>query len=411
MRFPLLTERLLLRPLVEDDLDDLAAVYTHPEVARWIGPHTHADVAEELRRQIGHQAEHGWSLWAVRERESGRLVGDCGLQPLEHRGPEVELGYDLHPDVWGRGLATEAARAVVAAAFGPLGLDRIVAVVRPDHVASQRVLEKAGLARVEERTAYGIPMLLYEARAGHRATLVSEFTHQAEAFNASPVANAAATLDDLVRLAAPRPGERWLEAACGPGLISRRLAALTGSVVGVDATPAMIEVARREAGALANAEFALGDATALEHPDGSFDGAIARFAIHHIPVPARLVEELARVVRPGGAVVLADHVADEDADAAAWSQEIERLRDPSHWACLPVARLRALGERAGLTLEQEHVFPYEHDFAEWLHRGSGAGASARLIERALAERPPSAECFAVQDGVLRLRMWTARWRR
>src|SRR6185437_5321908 len=93
------------------------------------------------------------------------LLGDCGLQPLEHHGPEVELGYDLHPSAWGRGLATEAARAVMRIAFGELGLDRVVAVVKPDHVASQRVLVKAGLQPAWTREAYDEPMLLYEARA------------------------------------------------------------------------------------------------------------------------------------------------------------------------------------------------------------------------------------------------------
>lgn len=83
------------------------------------------------------------------------------------------------------------------------------------------------------------------------------------------------------------------------------------------------------------------------------------------------------MVRPGGTVVLADHVADADADAAAWSQAIERLRDPSHWACLPLAQLRVLGERLGLELEQEQASALELDFEDWLQRGSGARVLAR----------------------------------
>lgn len=161
---PLLTPRLRLRPLAPDDLDALAEIYAHPLVAPWIGPHTRGDVAREIELHVAHQASHGWSFWAVEERASGRLIGDCGIQPLEQRGPEPELGYDFHPDAWGRGVATEAARAVMAAAFGPLGLDHVLAVVKPSHVASQRVLEKAGLRRTGERQAYGEAMLTYEAR-------------------------------------------------------------------------------------------------------------------------------------------------------------------------------------------------------------------------------------------------------
>jgi RimJ/RimL family protein N-acetyltransferase len=162
--FPIVTARLRLRPLRRDDLDALAEVYLHPLVMPWIGSHTREDVEHEIAMQIEHQRSLGWSLWAVEDQHTDRMIGDCGLQPLEHHGPEVELGYDLHPDAWGRGLATEAARAVMRQAFGPLAVDRVVAVVKPDHVASQRVLEKAGLHRAGTRAAYGESMLLYEAR-------------------------------------------------------------------------------------------------------------------------------------------------------------------------------------------------------------------------------------------------------
>ncbi len=162
-RFPITTERLLMRPLQPDDLDTLAEIYQHPLVSHWIGPHTREDVQREITQQIGYQSTYGWSFWAVEDRASGRLIGDCGLQPFDHRGPDPELGYDLHPTAWGRGLATEAAHEVVRQAFGPLDLGHIVAVVKPEHRASQRVLEKAGLRPNGMREAYGELMLLYEA--------------------------------------------------------------------------------------------------------------------------------------------------------------------------------------------------------------------------------------------------------
>jgi len=162
----------------------------------------------------------------------------------------------------------------------------------------------------------------------------------------------------------------------------------------------MVEVARREAGAegIGNAVFSVGDATALDFADASCDGAVTRFSLHHIPLPGRVVTELARVVRPGGAVVVADHVTSADPGEAAWHQEIERLRDPSHWACLTPARLRALGERAGLVLEREDETPISIDYEEWIGRGSGGPGSAGLIARALAERVPGPDVFRVVDG-------------
>ncbi|HKG65486.1 MAG TPA: class I SAM-dependent methyltransferase [Solirubrobacteraceae bacterium] len=241
--------------------------------------------------------------------------------------------------------------------------------------------------------------------------LVGEFTHQAESFNRSQAANARETLEALVELAGPRPGERWLEAACGPGVVARALAPRAGAVHGVDLTPAMVELARREAAGLGNATFSVGDATALDEPDGAFDGGLTRFTVHHVPVPARLVEELVRVVRPGGAVVLADHLLDEDPAAAAWSQELERLRDPSHWASLPLERLRALGADAGLRLETEAIVPLALDLGEWLERGSGTAVARPLLERLLAAPPASARRFVVQGGTLTMTWWAARFRR
>lgn len=167
--FPIVTARLRLRPLGRGDVDALSSVYLHPLVMRWIGHHTREDVVREIEQQIKHQTSLGWSFWGVEERATGSLIGDCGLQPLEHRGPEVELGYDFHPRVWGRGVATEAVGAVMREAFGPLGIERVVAVVKPDHIASQRVLEKAGLHLSGTRDAYGESLLLYDAHREQRS--------------------------------------------------------------------------------------------------------------------------------------------------------------------------------------------------------------------------------------------------
>jgi ubiquinone/menaquinone biosynthesis C-methylase UbiE len=251
----------------------------------------------------------------------------------------------------------------------------------------------------------------------HDQTTISAFTAQAEGFNASSAANHAGLLDAILELAAPAAGERWLEAACGPGVVSRRLAPFAGSVTGFDLTPAMIELARKEAAAagLDNVAFEVADATALPVPDASFDGAVTRFSAHHIPLAGRLFAELARVVAPGGAIVVVDHLADADRDAYAWSQELERLRDPSHWLSLTLGAARRTADAAGLTVERELIIPLELDFDDWLARGHADPAGQALAERALAERPSQAQCFEVvtqNDGArtLRLQIWAARLR-
>jgi SAM-dependent methyltransferase len=250
----------------------------------------------------------------------------------------------------------------------------------------------------------------------HQDAVREEFTHQAAGFGKAAVMTSAATLGTLVELVPPDADAHWLEVACGTGVISRAIAARVSSIIGVDLTPAMLEQAKAVATeeGLGGVEFALGDATALEFDDNSFDGAVTRLSLHHIPAPGRVMAEMARVVRPGGWVVVSDIAADEDGEAAAWREEIERLRDPSHWACQAPARLRRMGETAGLKLDLEKLVPIELDFDDWLARGSGGANAGDVIAQLLREQPPAAESFRVTEAPegrrLHQRYWLARWR-
>jgi SAM-dependent methyltransferase len=231
----------------------------------------------------------------------------------------------------------------------------------------------------------------------HEDSIRAEFKQQTGTFAANPALRSATALGELSELAPADPGARWLEVACGAGMIARELSERVGSVHGVDLTPAMVERGRAEASSagLENVEFSLGDATALEFDAASFDGAITRFSFHHIPAPQRALEEMARVVRPGGWVVVGDHAANLDRDAYAWAEEIERLRDPSHWSCLTPQQLQAMGDGARLELDLEKVVPLELDFKGWLERSSGGLEAAPLIDRLLAEAPAKSDSFRV----------------
>lgn len=251
----------------------------------------------------------------------------------------------------------------------------------------------------------------------HSDAIVHEFTRQSAAFNAAPVMRSAETLQTLLDTVPAGADGTWVEVACGPGLISRGLAPKVGRVIGVDLTRAMVAVGQAEAarGGLRNLAFIQGDALRLPFADGALDGAVTRFSLHHIPVPGRCVAEMVRVVRPGGAVVIADHVATADG-AAAWHQEIERLRDPSHWACLAPEMLRATGERAGLRLQSERLIPFTLEFEEWLTRGTGGPEMRGLIDQLLRERPQGAASFRVTAGAggertLHLVYWLSLWQR
>jgi len=250
----------------------------------------------------------------------------------------------------------------------------------------------------------------------YEESIRAEFTRQTEVFAHARALRSEQALGVLVGLGPAAPEARWLEVASGPGMISRAIAGRVGSVHGVDLTPAMVAKAEETARAegIGNVSFGVGDVTALELEDDSFDGAITRFSLHHIPVPGRVLAEMARVVRPGGAVVVADILTDADAEAAAWREEIERLRDPSHWACLTRERLLAAGAAAGLELDEERVVGLELDYDDWLRRSSGGPGAAALIDRLLAAPPVGAESFRVEGSAdgrrLLLHNSVTRWR-
>lgn len=158
------TDRLRLRPFTEDDLDELHAMWSHPDVGPWIGgAHTHpAKSIETLGEHVRHQQRHGFGFWAVEERDTGRLLGEVGLMLFEGRGPEIETGWCFTPASWGRGYAREATRKWLEIGFGTLGIDRIIAVVLPENARSIAVARAVGMRQTGTRHAYGGEHLLFE---------------------------------------------------------------------------------------------------------------------------------------------------------------------------------------------------------------------------------------------------------
>jgi RimJ/RimL family protein N-acetyltransferase len=118
------------------------------------------DARVSIERQMRHQEEHGFALWAVELRRTEEMIGVTGLRHLAD-GPEIEVGYRFLERCWGNGYATEAARAAIAFGFDELGLERIVAVTLPTNRASRRVMEKCGLTFVGVVHVYGYAHVKY----------------------------------------------------------------------------------------------------------------------------------------------------------------------------------------------------------------------------------------------------------
>jgi RimJ/RimL family protein N-acetyltransferase len=150
--WPLETERLVLRPFEEGDLDDVYAMQSDVEVARWLydEPRTLEETRAHLERKMAADAllaEDDWLSAAVIERESGRCIGDLALHWVSERHKTGEIGFIFQPAYQGRGYATEAARAFLALGFDGMGFHRIIGRLEVRNTASARVLEKLGMRR------------------------------------------------------------------------------------------------------------------------------------------------------------------------------------------------------------------------------------------------------------------------
>lgn len=156
---PLDTPRLLVRQRTLADVDACLAMDRDLEVTRYIAGPWHDPVAHrqfvELRTTRPYPP--GLGYWSIRERAlPDRFVGWVLLIPDHGVGPDVEIGWRLVRDAWRRGIATEAARALVAHAFGTVRLPRVIADIAPNNLSSQRVATKLGMRRVREDDRDGV---------------------------------------------------------------------------------------------------------------------------------------------------------------------------------------------------------------------------------------------------------------
>jgi ribosomal-protein-alanine N-acetyltransferase len=160
---PIRTERLTIRAFTIEDVPAIhAALYSDPTAMHFIGgAHTVERTRQGIAGYIEHQRAKGYSFWAVTEMESDQVIGEAGLYPMNGVGPDIELGYALGTAWWGRGYATEAARAIMQTAFDALDAERVVAVARRENTASLHVLEKLGFRREGERDAWGQRQLFF----------------------------------------------------------------------------------------------------------------------------------------------------------------------------------------------------------------------------------------------------------
>jgi ribosomal-protein-alanine N-acetyltransferase len=204
------TERLILRQLEWDDLDALAAMMSDAETMRYIGNGS-PKTREQTRRLLGFwiaDGERAWdehtlhrlpqlrraierdghfSLWGTVEKRSNRLIGRCGLLAWDLDGrKETEVGYLIARPYWGRGYATEAARGVRDYGFARLGFARLISLIQPGNLASQRVAVKNGMTHERDVKVGQIDAMEFaiqrssclKKKAEHESTRISTNLHE-----------------------------------------------------------------------------------------------------------------------------------------------------------------------------------------------------------------------------------------
>jgi RimJ/RimL family protein N-acetyltransferase len=162
----LCTERLVLHPVTADDHAVLLAHWAAPDVRRFLfdgAMLSAAEVSKAIEDSTRNFGRDGYGLWLIHEKARINLVGTTGLRPLEDIG--LEIFYSLTPGSWGKGYATEAARAVLDHALGPLGLPEVLAEVDEGNTASIAVIERLGMTPFDVVPGLLGPMIRYRKTA------------------------------------------------------------------------------------------------------------------------------------------------------------------------------------------------------------------------------------------------------
>jgi len=165
------TKRLILRYLSMDDLDELFKLYRDPEIRKYFpeGVLTFEETKEELEWHMnGHPKYPELGLWATVHKETGKFIGRCGLLPWEIDDKlEIEIAYLLNKSFWHQGLATEAAQGILNYGFEKLNLSRLICLIDPENVASQRVAERIGMSlerKVDGIAGDNFPTLIFSIK-------------------------------------------------------------------------------------------------------------------------------------------------------------------------------------------------------------------------------------------------------
>lgn len=223
----------------------------------------------------------------------------------------------------------------------------------------------------------------------HDELVQRQFGASAEGYRTSASHARGRSLARLLELVAPHPGWVVLDVATGAGHTAATLAPHVDTVIAGDMTREMLEqadIVRREQGR-SNIRFVQESAQELAYRDRVFDLVVCRVAAHHFPHPERFVRASARVLKPGGILVVIDNVVPDDPDAARWINDFERRRDPSHARCLSVKQWQERFAANGLAMQHREVSAKWFDFHDWMRRMNVPPETLDRLGRELLDAP------------------------
>ncbi|MCB0139506.1 MAG: class I SAM-dependent methyltransferase [Caldilineaceae bacterium] len=222
-----------------------------------------------------------------------------------------------------------------------------------------------------------------------KSAVNQQFSQVAANYSTSAVHAAGADLQKMVELGRLTGVERVLDAGCGAGHTALAFAPFAREVMAVDLSEAMLGQCRTLAAArgITNADFRMGDVEQLDFGEGEFDLVVSRYSAHHWPHPQVAINEFARVLKPGGLLLLDDIVSYDSHMCDSYLQTIEVLRDPSHVRDHTPQQWCAMFAAAGLQAD----VPYEGgvwiDFASWVERMNTPATAVAAIQQLFGVAP------------------------
>jgi putative AdoMet-dependent methyltransferase len=336
-----------MRPLQLEDLDALAAIWADPEVTRFLpsqgNPISRENSEKALRAFIEHWQQQGYGIWAIVESRSSQMVGYCGLRYLEEFN-EVEVLYGLAKAYWGRGIATQAAKAAVAYGFNVSHLDKLIAMALPDNLASRRVIEKAGLQYEKRIHIFNLEALYYSAKSTptfpawyfDESSIVGvdfEDVAQVEVYDRNQTVSTPEKEQILVTRLGISAEHTVIDLGAGTGNFAIQASLAGASVHAVDISKTMLTYAQskaQKAGAT-TIKFHQAGFLSYNHPDHLADFVVTKNALHILPDFWKMTAFLrfAAMLKLNGVFYLRDVIfsfppTDYEAAINAWIKQVAK---------------------------------------------------------------------------------------